>query len=69
MGNCCVLNRVRNLRTYDTKDIKDPKELEKIKEAKKQVALKKRNKKQELSSEQKQNIDNFYKMTGIIRKE
>ncbi len=69
MGNCCVLNKVRNLRTYDTKDIKDPKELEKIKEAKKQVALKKRNKKQELSSEQKQNIDNFYKMTGIIRKE
>ena len=69
MGNCCVLNRVRNLRTYDTKDIKDPKELEKIKEAKKQIALKKRNKKQELSSEQKQNIDNFYKMTGIIRKE
>ena len=69
MGNCCVLNKVRNLRTYDTKDIKDPKELEKIKEAKKQVALKKRNKKQELSSEQKQNIDNFYKMTGIERKE
>ena len=39
MGNCCVLNRIRNLRTLDTKDIKDQKELAKINEAKKQVVL------------------------------
>ena len=69
MGNCCVLNRVRNLRTYDTKDIKDPKELEKIKKAKQQVALKKRVVKKNLTTEQQKNIDNFYKMTGIERKE
>lgn len=69
MGNCCVLNRVRNLRTYDTKDIKDPKELEKIKKAKEQVALKKKNITKMLTSEQRKNIDNFYKMTGIERKE
>lgn len=69
MGNCCVLNRVRNLRTYDTKDIKDPKELEKIKKAKQQVALKKRVIKKNLTTEQQKNIDNFYKMTGITRKE
>ena len=69
MGNCCVLNRVRNLRTYDTKDIKDPKELEKIKKAKEQVALKKRKKVVNLTTEQQKNIDNFYKMTGIERKE
>jgi hypothetical protein len=69
MGNCCVLNRVRNLRTYDTKDIKDPKELEKIKKAKQQVALKKKNVKKELTTQQQKNIDNFYKMTGINRKE
>jgi hypothetical protein len=69
MGNCCVLNRVRNLRTYDTKDIKDPKELEKIKKAKQQVALKKQVVKKDLTTEQQKNIDNFYKMTGIIRKE
>ena len=25
-GNCCVLNRIRNLRTYDTSQIKDKKE-------------------------------------------
>ena len=69
MGNCCVLNRVRNLRTYDTKDIKDPKELEKIKKAKQQIALKKRVVKNNLTTEQQKNIDNFYKMTGITRKE
>ena len=69
IGNCCVLNRVRNLRNYDTKDIKDPKELAKINEAKKQVALKKRSKNNTLNEEQKKNIDNFYKMTGISRKE
>ena len=69
MGNCCVLNRVRNLRTFDTKDIKDPKELEKIKKAKAQVALKKKVVNKILTNEQQQNIDNFYKMTGIERKE
>lgn len=69
IGNCCVLNRVRNLRTYDTKDIKNPKELEKIKKAKQQVALKKRVVKKNLTTEQQKNIDNFYKMTGIERKE
>ena len=69
MGNCCVLNRVRNLRTFDTKDIKDPKELEKIKKAKEQVALKKKVVNKNLTNEQQQNIDNFYKMTGIERKE
>ena len=69
MGNCCVLNRVRNLRTYDIKDIKDPKELEKIKKAKEQVALKKKVVKKQLTTKQQENIDNFYKMTGITRKE
>lgn len=69
MGNCCVLNRIRNLRTFDTKDIKDQKELDKINEAKKQVALVKKNKKNKLTEEQKKSIDNFYKITGITRKE
>lgn len=69
MGNCCVLNKIRNLRTFDTKDIKDQKELAKINEAKKQVALKKREVKKELTYEQKRNIDNFYEKIGINRKE
>jgi hypothetical protein len=45
LGNCCILNRVRNLRNYDTKDIKDTKEKQRIEEAKKSVALKKNQKK------------------------
>ena len=69
MGNCCVLNRIRNLRTYDTKNIKDPKELERINKAKKEVALKKKNNQQNLTNKQMENIDKFYKMTGIERKE
>ena len=60
MGNCCVLNRIRNLRTFDTKDIKDQKELAKINEAKKQVALKKRTIKKNLTDEQQNNINAFY---------
>ena len=36
LGNCCVLNRIRNLRNFDTKDIKDPKEKARILEAKEQ---------------------------------
>ncbi|MEI3530688.1 MAG: Gp15 family bacteriophage protein [Bacilli bacterium] len=69
IGNCCVLNRVRNLRTYDTKDIKDPKELERINKAKKQVALKLRKEHVKLTKAQQKGIENFYKMTGITRKE
>ena len=69
VGNCCVLNRVRNLRNYDIKDIKDPKELEKIKKAKEQVALKKKKIQKKLNNEEIKNIENFYKKMGINRKE
>ena len=65
MGNCCVLNRVRNLRNYDTKEIKDPKERKKIEEAKKQVALKKEHKKREFSDKEQQNMEEFYKSIGL----
>lgn len=65
MGNCCVLNRVRNLRTYDTKQIKDQKERKKIEEAKKQVALKKEHKQREFSEKEKQNMEEFYKSIGL----
>ncbi|WP_298061805.1 Gp15 family bacteriophage protein [uncultured Rikenella sp.] len=67
MGNCCILNRVRNLRNFNTKNIKDPKEKKKIIEAKKQVALKKKEKKRILTEEEKNNINDFMKMAGIER--
>lgn len=68
LGNCCILNRVRNLRNYDIKDIKDPKEKKKIIEAKKKVALKKKEKKKILTEEEKSNINDFMKLAGIERK-
>ena len=67
MGNCCVLNRVRNLRNYDVSQIKDPKERDKIIKAKNQVALKRQKKEQEvkLSEEQQKSVDEFYKALGF----
>ena len=66
MGNCCILNRVRNLRTYDTSKIQDKKEKKKIDEAKKHWSLKK--KKIVLTTEQQKSVDSFYQLTGIERK-
>ena len=63
MGSCCVLNRVRNLRTYDTSQIKDAKERSKIEKAKEQVALKKKEK--PLTDKQKESIERFNKLAGI----
>lgn len=59
-GNCCVLNRIRNLRNLDTKEIKDTKEKQRIEKAKKMVALKKGQKKREYTDQEKQNINEFY---------
>ena len=69
-GNCCVLNRVRNLRNLDLKEIDDPKKRQEMADIKESIALKKKQKPKEiLNNKQKENIDNFYKMTGIKRKE
>lgn len=67
LGNCCVLNRVRNLRNYDVKDIKDAKERDKIIKAKEQVALRKYKKEVEvkLTEKQQQSVDEFYKALGF----
>lgn len=56
-GNCCVLNRIRNIRSYDTSQIKDKKEKERILKAKEQVALKKKEIK--LSKEQEESVNRF----------
>lgn len=64
-GNCCVLNRIRNLRTFDLKQIKDDKERSKIEKAKKQVELKKYKKENNLTEEQERSLNDFNKMFGI----
>lgn len=62
MGNCCVLNRIRNLRTYDLKKIDDPKEKQRIKKAQEEVALKKyKPKKKVATEEQRKNAMDFLK--------
>jgi len=65
-GNCCVLNRVRNLRNFDISTIKDAKERQKILEAKKMVALKKH--KKQITEQQINSAKRFYEALGY-RKE
>lgn len=62
-GTCCILNRVRNLRTMDLSTIKDIKEREKVKKAQEQVALKKKQK--EYTKQERDSIDRFYELTGL----
>ena len=63
LGNCCILNRIRNLRNFDTSQIKDIKEKEKVEKAKEQVALNKRDKL--FTYEQQRNIEEFMKQANI----
>jgi len=65
MGNCCILNRIRNLRNYNTSEIKDLNERAKIDKAKRQVALKQKEKEVTLTKEQQKNVDEFYKSLGF----
>ena len=64
-GNCCILNRIRNLRTLDTKDIKDAKEKAKIEKAKQQVALKRYKKENNLTKEQEESMKRLNEILGI----
>jgi hypothetical protein len=65
LGNCCVLNRIRNLRTYDTSKMEDQKEAEKIRKAQEKVALKKYRRENNLTAEQIKSMEEFNKLAGI----
>lgn len=65
MGNCCVLNRVRNLRNFDASKIKDSKERQKIAEAKEEVALKKYKKENNLTKEQEESMQRLNEILGL----
>jgi len=66
MGNCCVLNRIRNLRNLDLREIKDAKTRKDLQEAKKRVALKKyQPKKKEATEEQLKSANEFIKALGL----
>lgn len=65
LGNCCVLNRIRNLRNFDVSTIKDSKERQKIAKAKEQVALKKYKKENHLTKEQEESMERLNKILGL----
>ena len=65
LGNCCVLNRVRNLRRMDPSTIKDDKERQKVIDAQKKVALKKNQ--PSLTKEQEESARQIYELAGLGR--
>lgn len=65
LGDCCVLNRVRNLRNIKLSEIKDRKERERIKKAQERVALKKYKKEYRLTEEQERSMQELNNMLGI----
>ncbi len=62
LGNCCILNRIRNLRNYDTSKIKDSKEKDKIRKAQQQVAL---HKNSNITEKQRQSAMELYEALGL----
>ena len=60
LGDCCILNRIRNLRNFDTSKIKDQEEKQRIEEEKKQFSLKKKEK--IYTDEEKESMDKFNKL-------
>ena len=65
LGNCCILNRVRNLRNFDVSEVKDDKERQKIIKAKKDVELKRNKKEEHLTKEQEQSMEELNKLLGL----
>lgn len=66
LTNESVLNRVREIRTIDLKEYKDPKQREKIKKLQEFYSLKR--KPVEMTEEQRRSVEKFYELTGIERK-
>ena len=63
LGNCCILNKIRNLRTLDLKTISDEKTRQKVREAQQYFSLDKKEVK--MSDEQKKSADRFNQMLGL----
>lgn len=62
LGNSCILNRIRNIRTMDLSQIKDKKEREKLAKLKKEFALKKNKPKKKATEKERQSAMEFLKM-------
>ena len=57
-GNCCILNRIRSIRTLDLNEIKDNKSRQKLQKIKEDVAL---DRHKTMTEEQKRSSEEFYK--------
>lgn len=64
-GNCCILNRVRNIRNIDLSTIEDAKTRQKVKDIQDKVALKKNKKEVQLTEEQESSMNALNKIIGI----
>lgn len=62
LGNSCILNRIRNIRTMNLSDIKDKKERDRLAKLKKEFALKKNKSKKKTTEKEKQSAMEFLKM-------
>ena len=62
-----ILDRIRQLRSYDISSITNLKELEKIKKAKENVSLKKERNRFKLTKKQIESAKKFYELTAIKR--
>lgn len=67
LGNCCILNRVRNYRNIDPRKIKDPKERQQVIDIQKEIALKKNEEKKKPTRKQRESANELYKRLGLRR--
>ena len=57
-----LINRIRETRGLNEQDYKDPKEKERIRKAKQQVALKKHKKQRDFTKEEQENMNSFFEL-------
>lgn len=60
MGNSCILNRVRNLRSIDLTEIKDIKRRNEIRKAQEYYSLNKKESKRKFTEKEKESMNEFY---------
>lgn len=63
-GNCCILNKIRNARTFDASKIEDKKEREEFLKYQESISLKPRNK-VELTKEQEESMRKLDEIIGF----
>lgn len=63
LGNCCILNTIRNLRNYDVSKIQDDKQRNKMWKAQQSVALEKEEK--QFTEKEQSSIDKFNELAGL----